>query len=225
MSRRDDDTSTPSLFRWAQELPNLALIAVSPLRKVKPTSEANAGTRPVLVFPGIMSSDSSTSLFRRSLEASGYHAYPSGLGFVTGITPESFATAQERLAEVAEENQQKVILIGWSLGGFFSRVLAQRFPDLVEMVVTLATPFSGDRHANNAWRLYDLVNDHTVDDPVFLWKDWEEKIQNAVRFYETAEERDEAVEVPYRHFALATNRKSIAKIIEILDEKLGQQAA
>ena len=167
MSRRDDDTSTPSLFRWAQELPNLALIAVSPLRKVKPTSEANAGTRPVLVFPGIMSSDSSTSLFRRSLEASGYHAYPSGLGFVTGITPESFATAQERLAEVAEENQQKVILIGWSLGGFFSRVLAQRFPDLVEMVVTLATPFSGDRHANNAWRLYDLVNDYTVDDPPF----------------------------------------------------------
>jgi pimeloyl-ACP methyl ester carboxylesterase len=38
-------------------------------------------------------------------------------------------------------------------------------PDLVARVVTLGTPFSGDPHANNAWRLYELVAGHRVDAP------------------------------------------------------------
>ena len=58
---------------------------------------------------------------------------------------------------------RKVVLLGWSLGGIYARVLAQRHPDLVDLVVTLGTPFSGDRRANNAWRVYEALNDHAVD--------------------------------------------------------------
>jgi len=143
----------PALSLWLREFPHTVQIIASPFRRVKNVSKSADG-RPVLVFPGIMSSDNSTSLLRRSLDAAGYHAHPSQLGFVTGITPEAFAKAEARLDEVTAREGRKTVLIGWSLGGLYSRVLAQRHPDKVAMVVTLGTPFSGSRRANNAWRLY-----------------------------------------------------------------------
>ncbi len=55
--------------------------------------------------------------------------------------------------------------MGWSLGGIFARELAKQRPELVRLVVTLGSPFSGDPRANNAWRIYELLNDHPVDRP------------------------------------------------------------
>jgi pimeloyl-ACP methyl ester carboxylesterase len=55
--------------------------------------------------------------------------------------------------------------VGWSLGGLYAREVAKLRPDLVERVVTLGSPFSGDPRANNAWRLYELVSGHAVDNP------------------------------------------------------------
>ena len=65
------------------------------------------------------------------------------------------------------ETGKQVVLIGWSLGGLYARVLAHRCAENVDMVVTVASPFSGDRHANHAWKLYEAINDHTVDNPPF----------------------------------------------------------
>jgi pimeloyl-ACP methyl ester carboxylesterase len=58
-----------------------------------------------------------------------------------------------------------VSLIGWSLGGLYARELAKRRPGSVAMVVTLGTPFSQSLRANNAWKLYEAINDHDVDHP------------------------------------------------------------
>ena len=59
-----------------------------------------------------------------------------------------------------------MILVGWSLGGIYARVVAQERPDLVEKVVTLGSPFAGDRRRNNnVWRLYEWVAGHPVNDP------------------------------------------------------------
>jgi pimeloyl-ACP methyl ester carboxylesterase len=56
-------------------------------------------------------------------------------------------------------------LVGWSLGGCYAREAAKLRPDLIDRVVTLGSPFSGDLRANNAWRLYELVSGHPVDRP------------------------------------------------------------
>ncbi len=56
-------------------------------------------------------------------------------------------------------------LIGWSLGGLYARELARHRPDDVAEVITLGTPFSLGQRRNNAWKLYEAINDHTVDDP------------------------------------------------------------
>ena len=58
-----------------------------------------------------------------------------------------------------------MILVGWSLGGVFAREVAKVRPELVEKVITLGSPFSGDMRGNNVWRLYEWIAGHPVDDP------------------------------------------------------------
>lgn len=69
------------------------------------------------------------------------------------------------LAEIRQHAGEGVVLLGWSLGGLYARELAKRSPDKVAKVITMGSPFSGDRRANNAWRLYQLVTGHSVDSP------------------------------------------------------------
>jgi pimeloyl-ACP methyl ester carboxylesterase len=229
-----DDNAPPPFSLWLRELPNTAAVFLSPLRSARPVGAArHGGGQPVLVFPGILSSDNATALLRRTLEESGYRSYASQLGFVTGISRNAFANALDRLAEVAEAEQRKVVLVGWSLGGIYARVLAQRHPELVRLVMTLGTPFSGDRRANNAWRLYEALNDHRVDavplpdnpatkplvPTLALWSRIDGVVAPAsARGRE--HERDGEVEVPFRHFALASSRPAIARVVTELGRAL-----
>ena len=225
----------PALSLLLRELPHTIQIAASPLRRVKPSETCISDGQPVLVFPGIMSSDNSTSLLRRTFASAGYHAHASNLGFVTGITPDSFARAEQRLAEVWQSEGRRAVLLGWSLGGFYARVLAQRYPQSVAMVVTMGTPFSGSRRANNAWRLYNALNDHTVDEPrlgddpsikppvhtVAMWSRNDGVIApECARGLDN--ERDVEIEVPYRHFALGADRSAISDTVRIVTEQLGR---
>ncbi len=227
-------TRAPPASLWLKEIPNIAQIIASPLRRVRLADVvANKNGQPVLVFPGILSSDQSTSLLRRTLNAAGYRAYPSELGFVTGITPKTFAKAEARFHQLYEHEERKLVLLGWSLGGIFSRVLAQRYPDKVALVVTLGSPFSGDRRANNAWRLYEAINDHKVDAPkvegdpsikpavhtVAVWSSNDGVIAPACA-KGLPEERDVEIEMTSRHFAFGADRRSIETVISIVGDQL-----
>lgn len=229
-----DDSSPPPLSLWLRELPITVPIALSPLRRAQPVAGARDGAgQPVMVIPGILSSDSATALLRRTLDASGYRAHASELGFLTGIKAATLARAVDRLAAVADAEQRKVALVGWSLGGLYARVLAQRHPELVELVMTLGTPFSGDRRANNAWRLYEAINDHKVDAPpvpddpavkppvptIALWSRKDGVIAPAAG-RGLPHERDAEVEVPFHHFALASTRPAIDRVVTELGRAL-----
>ncbi|HEX8480422.1 MAG TPA: alpha/beta fold hydrolase [Allosphingosinicella sp.] len=116
-----------------------------------------------MVLPGLLASDRSTLGLQRALAEAGYRVTGWGLGMNRGASPDLL----ERIAEQAERHGQgrPLILVGWSLGGVFAREVAKRRPDLVGTVVTLGSPFSGDRRANNAWWIYELVARHRVDSP------------------------------------------------------------
>lgn len=117
-------------------------------------------------------------------------------------------------------------MIGWSLGGLYARVLAHRVPQHIAMVVTVASPFSGDRHANNAWRVYEAINDHTVDAPPFA-EDWSAKppvttlavwsgidgIVAPACARGQPDEADATLRIDAPHFALGTSRRCIERII------------
>jgi len=225
----------PPLTLYLREFPYLLPVWANVFRRVKPSELPPAPTKgqPVLVMPGILSGDRATSLLRRSLDAAGYNAHGSKFRFVTGITPARLAHAEQRLAEIYERTGQKVVLLGWSLGGIYTRVLAQRHPEKVAMVVTLGSPFSGDRHANRAWRVYEALNDHTVDAPslpddpsqkppvrtVAVWSPIDGVIAPECARGQDGE-CDCAIEVPTRHFAYGSSRKSINEIVRIIGEEL-----
>tara|TARA_Y100000815_G_C13264963_1_gene470751 strand:- start:575 stop:1132 length:558 start_codon:yes stop_codon:yes gene_type:complete len=181
-----------------------------------------------------MSNDGATSLMRRTLDAAGYDAYPARISaMMTGITQAFFDRAEARLDQIWCETGQPVTLIGISLGGLYARVLAQRHPHKVALVMTLGTPFSGDRRANNAWRLYEALNDHKVDNPpisddprqkppvrtIAIWSPRDGIIAPACSRGEEGE-CDRAIEVPERHFEFSASRASIERILDILGEEL-----
>jgi pimeloyl-ACP methyl ester carboxylesterase len=232
------DTKPPPLAHLLREIPNLTLIWSSPVRPVRlaesgaePKPDAAMDAAPVLVLPGILSSDPATSLMRRTLRRKGYYAYASRLGVVTGVTHRLMAKAQARLDDVHARHGRPVTLVGISLGGLYARVLAQRNPDKVALVMTLGTPFSGDRRANNAWRVYEAINDHGVDNPPFpddpsqkppvrtiaIWSPNDGIVAPACSRGEE-HERDIAVEVPERHFEFSASRRSINRILALLEE-------
>lgn len=119
--------------------------------------------RAVIVVPGFMASDQSTSRLRRSLDSAGFQSHGWGLGRNKGIKADIFARLDERVAALGCD--VPLTLVGWSLGGLIAREYAKHAPDRIAKVVTLGSPFSGDLRANNAWRIYEFVAGHKVDAP------------------------------------------------------------
>jgi alpha-beta hydrolase superfamily lysophospholipase len=122
-----------------------------------------AGGEKVMVIPGFLANDRTTMGLRRALAEAGYRVAGWGLGLNKGVTEDMLDRIVGQLEGFAAGG--KVILVGWSLGGIYAREAAKLRPDLVSKVVTLGSPFSGDPHANNAWRLYELIAGHPVDKP------------------------------------------------------------
>ncbi len=96
---------------------------------------------PVLVMPGFLASDASTSLVRGYLNGLGYRALPWGLGRNLGGA-EQQRRLQQRFLEIHEQFATPVSLVGQSLGGVFARTLARQHADKVRLVMTLGSPIS-----------------------------------------------------------------------------------
>ena len=203
-------------------------VLAAPCRRADHCENFGMG-RPVLVIPGMLSGDRSTALLRASLRQAGFDPYGWQEGFNVRVTTQAIARVEGRLADIATSTGRKVVIIGWSLGGLYARLLAHRRPELVALVVTLGSPFSGNRRANNAWRLYERLNDHTVDAPPFpeeisakppvptiaMWST-KDGIVAAECARGAPDESDARFELPYRHFELGSSRRAIAVIVGAL---------
>lgn len=119
---------------------------------------------PVLVLPGLVTSDRSTVPLRSFLKSKGYAAHGWKLGRNYGPLPGIERRMVDRVKELADISGGKVSIVGWSLGGIYARQLAKMMPELVRGVITLGSPFNGDPRATNAWRLYEFTSGHKVDD-------------------------------------------------------------
>ena len=191
---------------------------------------ARGDGRPVIVYPGFLANDWSTLRLRRSLTAANYEAYGWGLGSNWGAREALLNELVARLeAAVAQGNGGKASLIGWSLGGIYAREVAKLRPDLVDRVITLGSPFSGDMRANNGWWLYELINNHPVDAPPI---EIEVSVKPPVPTYAVwspidgvvapaaarglAGESDHQIELRIRHLSFARAPAAIALIGELL---------
>ena len=126
-----------------------ALVAAWPVLTLSPRGDGH----PVLVLPGFLASDHSTTPLRAFLRGRGYAAYGWGRGTNLGPWPDVLPTLQARLHELEARHDRKVSLVGWSLGGVFARALARETPAAVRGVITLACPLRAF-HANSLGRFF-----------------------------------------------------------------------
>lgn len=141
-----------------------AMLASWPMLRRAPRGDGHA----VVVFPGLAASDATTWPLRAFLMECGYDPYGWDLRFNFGPRKGVLEKSIERVRQLHRKTGRKVSLIGWSLGGVFAREIAKTVPQEVRCVITMGSPFTGHPKANNAWRLYELVSGHRLDDDVHI---------------------------------------------------------
>jgi len=124
---------------------------------------AKGDGHPVLVLPGMLTSDSATRALREFLKGRGYDAHGWGQGRNLGLSPQLQGAMVDRVKQLADAHGGKVSVVGWSLGGLYARQLGKVLPDHVRSVTTLGSPFGGSPKATNAWRIYELVSGQKAD--------------------------------------------------------------
>jgi len=126
------------------------------------SAAAKGDGHPVLVLPGLAAGDASTVLMRRFLRSRGFAASGWGQGLNLGLREGVIERTHDRLRELWMKHGRSVSLIGWSLGGLYARELAKQSPELVRLVITLGSPFTGHPRETNAWRLYEFASGHRI---------------------------------------------------------------
>lgn len=94
----------------------------------------------VLLVPGFGFGDTSLALTARWLRRRGYRPAPARIGLNVGCTTELVGRIERRLEQHVEATGGPVVLLGQSRGGWLSRLVAVRRPELVRGLVMLASP-------------------------------------------------------------------------------------
>ncbi len=224
------DARGPSKRLLAGELSALLEPAIRPFRRLHIPKAANP--KIVMLLPGFATHPSRMRYLASCLERAGHTVKRWGTGFNLGATAEKMLIVEQRLLAVHEKYGQKVVLVGWSLGGLYAREVACRHPHAVAKVVTMGTPFSGDSRANNAWRVYQAVAGHRVDAPpvtrapdpkppvetVALWSPRDGIISPRCARGQ-AHERDRAIGLRCTHIGFVQSKEAIEAVVRELDRE------
>ncbi len=156
----------PSALNSATELPRV-LMEMTSLAYLWPLlgAQDRGDGHPVMVLPGFMAGDESTAILRRYLRRLGYQPVPWGLGQNTGRI-DLLESLIGSFGTVAGKYDQRMTLIGQSLGGVYARELSRQHAGSVRQVITLGSPFSSHSpQSTNALvsRLFQYMSGMTQD--------------------------------------------------------------
>lgn len=190
-----------------------------------------AEPRLTMVIPGFMASDSSTARMRRSLVTSGQPAFGWAQGRNWGITEDILERIDARVTAIQGETglHNPVNLVGWSLGGLIAREYSKFAPNRVAKVITLGSPFSGNIRANNAWRAYEFIAGHKVDEtpisanlkekppvPTFAFWSHQDGIVSPNSARGKNDESDVRIEMDCTHMAFVSKPSAISAVADAL---------
>ena len=202
------------------------------VRRIAPPVSVDPAQCPqaVMVLPGFATHPRRMKPLFLALEEAGHRVEGWGLGYNWGPTEDKLDYLLKRVERFSEEQEEPVALVGWSLGGLFAREIARREPECVSKVVTMGTPFSGDLHANHAWRPYQAITGHTVDAPpiecdfsakppvptIALWSPRDGVIhpRSAAGW---PGERDKAVALRCTHLGFASRPEAVREVLKQID--------
>ena len=126
-------------------------------RKYNPTVKGDK--HPVLVIPGFLGNDTNTLPLRKFLNRIGYNAYAWELG-INLANFEDIDALDKKIDQLYLQHQEKISIVGWSLGGIYARELSKRKPTIIRHVITTGSPFRGIHHPNRVdWLLRLLRGD------------------------------------------------------------------
>ena len=98
--------------------------------------------RPVLLIPPYLGDDYSTSFVRKYLDSLGFKTYKWDMGF-NMVKSHYIPRLEEKLDDIYEIHKEKVSIVGWSGGGIFAKIMANRHPNQVEQIITIGSPVWG----------------------------------------------------------------------------------
>jgi triacylglycerol lipase len=98
--------------------------------------------RPVVVLPPAVAGDWLMPIMVGWLRRIGYTGYRSSISLHVDCSDRTLSRVLPRIEEVVESNGRKATLLGHSRGGLLCRAIASARPDLVERVITLASPLN-----------------------------------------------------------------------------------
>jgi pimeloyl-ACP methyl ester carboxylesterase len=133
-----DDPVVAAFRSEARAVPEFAafMATAGPLLAVAPRGDRH----PVLVLPGMGGDDTSTLPLRWFLTLLGYKTHGWEQGINRGLTRRASEGLGRRVDELVARHQQRISMVGWSLGGIFAGALARRGPNDVRQVITLGAP-------------------------------------------------------------------------------------
>lgn len=226
LDKRPDDVRGPSVSRLLGELSTYRDSFVAPHWTPQPALRP----RTVMLLPGFLTHPVRMRFLRRGLRLAGHEVHDWGHGFNLGPSTDRLDSVSDRVRALSQRGSGKVALLGWSLGGLYAREIAWRVPDSVDLVITMGAPFSGDRRANNAWRLYQAVAGHRVHEapatrdpsvkpPVPTIAMWSPRdgIVSPRSARGRPGERDEAVALRCTHLGFAYSTESLQAVLDLLD--------
>ena len=218
----------PALRRLVGELSSLA----EPIRRMRTryvVAQAEH-SRPVMLLPGFGTHPTRMGYMKQKLEDAGHRVTDWGVGWNFGPRRDKFRVLRDRIVDLAAVEGEPLVLVGWSLGGIIAREVARRHPGQIALVITMGTPFSGDLHANNAWRLYQAIAGHAVDEPPIRSAPHEKPPVPTVALWSARDgivsprsscgrpgERDRAVALRCTHLGFANTPEAISAVLTELD--------
>lgn len=96
--------------------------------------------RPILLIPGFMTGDASLYPFANWLRSRGHQVFFSGIMSNTDCPRRTMDRLTETLQNLHARYEEKLVVIGHSLGGIYARELARRCPEAVSQTVLLGSP-------------------------------------------------------------------------------------
>lgn len=119
---------------------------------------------PVVVLPGFIATGTSTRPLRTFLHEKGYNSHCWKQGRNLGLSRQLEGQMLDRIASIHRRYGRKISLVGWSLGGVYSRWIANHAPELIRLVITLGSPFTDNPRANHSWQLFESLSGRKIDE-------------------------------------------------------------
>jgi triacylglycerol lipase len=99
--------------------------------------------RSILLIPGFMAGDSTLYPFADWLRSRGHQVFFSGILANADCPRRAVQRLTDLLRQLGEHSEQKLVVIGHSLGGIYARELARRLPQYVDQIILLGSPIRG----------------------------------------------------------------------------------